>query len=74
MTLLPAAAEKVQGQSESDGPLLQVGCESVLTFCIPVWYHNAATKDKTQLKEVLSRSSKIIGCSLPSLSSFVPPD
>jgi len=40
--------------------------ESVLTFSMLVWFG----QDKTRMETVVRRASKIIGCSLPSLSSL----
>ena len=44
--------------------------ESVLTFSMTVWFGHATSQDKTQLERVVRRASKIIGRSLPSLSSL----
>ena len=44
--------------------------ESVLTFSILVWYGHTTAQDKTRLERVVRRASKIIGSSLPSISSL----
>ena len=44
--------------------------ESVLTFSMLVWFGHTTALDKTRLERVVRRASKIIGCSLPSLSSL----
>ena len=44
--------------------------ESVLTFSMPVWFGHTTAQDKTRLERVVRRASKLIGSSLPSLSSL----
>lgn len=44
--------------------------ESVLTFSMLVWFGHTTAQDKTRMERVVCRASKIIGCSLPSLSSL----
>ena len=44
--------------------------ESVLTFSMLVWFGHTTAQDKARLERVVRRASKIIGCSLPSLSSI----
>ena len=44
--------------------------ESVLTFSMLVWFGHTTSQDKAKLERVVRRASKIIGCSLPTLSSL----
>ena len=44
--------------------------ESVLTFSMLVWFGHTTAQDITRMERVVRRASKIIGCSLPSLSSL----
>lgn len=41
--------------------------ESVLTYCITVWYAGCSAADKRRLQGVVRTAEKIIGCQLPSL-------
>ncbi len=40
--------------------------ESVLTYCITVWYAGCSAADKRRLQGVVRTAEKIIGCQLPS--------
>lgn len=44
--------------------------ESVLTFSMLVWFCHTTAQDKARMERVVRRASKIIGCSLRSLSSL----
>ena len=44
--------------------------ERILTFSILVWFGTAIAFDKTSLEKVVTKASKIIGCSFPTLSSI----
>ena len=44
--------------------------ESVLTFSMLVWFAHTTSQDKAKLERVVRRAAKIIGCSLPTLSSL----
>ena len=44
--------------------------ERILTFSILVWFGTAIAFDKTRLEKVVTKASKIIGCSFPTLSSI----
>lgn len=57
-----------------DGNLLQTfyrsTVESVLTYCVTVWYAGCTAKDRTALQGVIKSAQKIIGCPLPSLEDI----
>ena len=44
--------------------------ESILTSCITVWYCSCKVADKQALQRVVNSAQRIIGCSLPSLSTI----
>ena len=44
--------------------------ESILTFSIVVWYGNTTEKQKTSLNRVVKSAAKIVGETLPTLSSL----
>ena len=44
--------------------------ESVLTYCITVWYASCTAKDKRRLQGVIKSAQNIIGCPLPSLEDI----
>lgn len=46
--------------------------ESVLTYCISVWYASCSTVDRRALQRIISTAQKIIGCPLPSLEVLAP--
>ena len=46
--------------------------ESVLTFSLLVWYGNTTVQDRTRLERVVRQAARIIGSSLPPLSSLYP--
>ncbi|CAI5682340.1 unnamed protein product [Oreochromis niloticus] len=41
--------------------------ESLLTYCITVWYGSCTKADRVRLQSVVKTAQKIIGCPLPSL-------
>lgn len=41
--------------------------ESVLTYCIPVWFASCAAQEKAAPQRVINTAQEIIGCALPSL-------
>lgn len=41
--------------------------ESLLTYCITVWYGSCTVADRERLQRVIRAAQKIIGCPLPSL-------
>nr|XP_061796100.1 ileal sodium/bile acid cotransporter-like [Nerophis lumbriciformis] len=44
--------------------------ESILTYCITVWYAGCTEADRRSLQKVINTAQKIIGCSLPSLEDI----
>ncbi len=44
--------------------------ESVLTYCIPVWFASCTAQEKTALQRVVNTEQKIIGCELLSLEEL----
>ncbi|KAI2659609.1 putative RNA-directed DNA polymerase from transposon BS [Labeo rohita] len=44
-----------------------VSIESLLTYCITVWYGSCTMADRERLQRVVKAAQKIIGCPLPSL-------
>ncbi len=44
--------------------------ESVLVYCISVWYSSCTAADKKALQRIINTAQKITGCSLPSLESI----
>jgi len=44
--------------------------ESVLAYCIPVWYAGCSAADRRALQRVINTAQKNIGCSLPSLEDL----
>ncbi|RXN23579.1 RNA-directed DNA polymerase from mobile element jockey-like protein [Labeo rohita] len=45
----------------------RVSIESLLTYCITVWYGSCTMADRERLQRVVKAAQKIIGCPLPSL-------
>ena len=41
--------------------------ESLLTYCITIWYGSCTAADRAKLHRVVKAAQKIIGCPLPSL-------
>jgi len=41
--------------------------ESLLTYCITVWYTSCTEADRMRLQRVVKAAQRIIGCPLPSL-------
>ena len=44
--------------------------ESILAYCISVWYAGCTAADKRALRRVINTAQKITGCSLPSLEDI----
>ena len=44
--------------------------ENILTSCITVWYCSCTVAEKQALQRVVNSAQRIIGCSLPSLSTI----
>ncbi len=44
--------------------------ESVITYCISMWYTSSSAADKKALQWVINSAQKIIGCPLPSLKEL----
>ncbi|XP_028299247.1 thymidylate kinase isoform X1 [Gouania willdenowi] len=44
--------------------------ESVLTYCLGVWYTGSTVKDRKAVQRVINTAQKIIGCPLPSLENI----
>ena len=44
--------------------------ESILTYCIGVWFGSCTAVQKGKLQRVVSTAQKVIGCSLPSLEEL----
>uniref|UniRef100_A0A3B5LQM2 V-type proton ATPase subunit C n=1 Tax=Xiphophorus couchianus TaxID=32473 RepID=A0A3B5LQM2_9TELE len=44
--------------------------ESILTYCICVWYNSSTTAQRKALQRVVNTAQKIIGCPLPSLEDL----
>ena len=44
--------------------------ESVLTYCLSVWYAGSTAKDRKAVHRVINTAQKIIGCPLPSLENI----
>ena len=44
--------------------------ESVLVFCITVWYTGCSAADKKALQRVINTAQRVIGCPLPSLEEI----
>ena len=44
--------------------------ESILTFCIAVWFSHCTEADRKRLQRVVRTAEKIIGCPLPSLKDI----
>ncbi|KAK0141318.1 putative RNA-directed DNA polymerase from transposon BS [Merluccius polli] len=44
--------------------------ESVLTYCLGVWYAGSIAKDRKAVQRVINTAQKIIGCPLPSLENI----
>uniref|UniRef100_A0A3P9MZN2 Reverse transcriptase domain-containing protein n=1 Tax=Poecilia reticulata TaxID=8081 RepID=A0A3P9MZN2_POERE len=50
--------------------LYRCSIESILTYCICVWYNNSTAAQRKALQRVVNTAQKIIGCSLPSLEDL----
>lgn len=44
--------------------------DSILTYCLMVWYADSTAVDKKSLQQVIWSAEKIISCSLPSLDDI----
>ena len=44
--------------------------ESILTYCMGVWYWSCTAAERDALQRVINTAQKIIRCSLPSLSEL----
>lgn len=44
--------------------------ESILTYCITVWYSGCTAADRRALQRAVNTAQKITGCSLPSLDTI----
>ncbi len=44
--------------------------ESILTYCISVWFAGCSVADKKALERIIKTAEKVIGCPLPSLSDI----
>ena len=44
--------------------------ESILTYCMGVWFEGCTEAERTNLQRVVNSAQKIIGCPLPSLESI----
>ncbi|KAK0153884.1 putative RNA-directed DNA polymerase from transposon X-element [Merluccius polli] len=44
--------------------------ESILTYCITVWYSSCTMADRERLQRIIKAAQKIIGCPLPSLTDI----
>ncbi len=44
--------------------------ESVLTYCLSVWYSGSTAEDKNAVQRVIKTAQKIIGCPLPTLEQL----
>uniref|UniRef100_A0A8C5DJK7 Reverse transcriptase domain-containing protein n=1 Tax=Gouania willdenowi TaxID=441366 RepID=A0A8C5DJK7_GOUWI len=44
--------------------------ESVLTYCLGVWYAGSTVKDRKAVQRVINTAQKIIGCPLPTLENI----
>ena len=44
--------------------------ESILTYCMGVWFEGCTEEERTNLQRVVNSAQKIIGCPLPSLESI----
>uniref|UniRef100_A0A3B3D318 Reverse transcriptase domain-containing protein n=1 Tax=Oryzias melastigma TaxID=30732 RepID=A0A3B3D318_ORYME len=48
----------------------QSSIQSLLTYCITVWFGSCTVADKERLQRVVDTAQKIIGCPLPTLSDI----
>ncbi|KAK0139829.1 putative RNA-directed DNA polymerase from transposon BS [Merluccius polli] len=44
--------------------------ESILTYCLGVWYAGSTAKDRKAVQRIINTAQKIIGCPLPSLENI----
>ncbi len=56
------------GRAHTD--LFASAIESVITYCISMWYASSSAADKKALQWVINSAQKIIGCPLPSLKEL----
>ncbi|XP_077466721.1 PHD finger protein 12 isoform X2 [Stigmatopora argus] len=47
--------------------------ESILAYCITVWYAGSTAADKKAMQKVINTAQRIVGCSLPSLEDIASP-
>ena len=63
-------AETTLPKSAQEQPLPVVSCcsiESILTYCLCVWFSSCTAGDRKALQRVVTTAQKIISCLLPSL-------
>ncbi len=48
----------------------RLSVESVLTYCLSVWYSGSTAEDKNAVQRVIKTAQKIIGCPLPTLEQL----